>query len=109
MLRNEQIVDDAPADEMLLDDPLERGRITLAIPGAFRIDNGDRPAFTDAKAIGLAAQDAALLGQAKLLQSAFQILPRGDPAFHVAALRLALLGAEAVSYTHLTLPTSDLV
>jgi hypothetical protein len=46
---------------MFLDDPLERGRIALPIPGALRIDDGNRTAFADAKAVRFAAQDAALL------------------------------------------------
>jgi hypothetical protein len=46
---------------MLLDDPLEDRRIALAVPRPFRIDDGDWTAVADAKAIGLGAQDAALL------------------------------------------------
>jgi hypothetical protein len=61
MLSDQQVFNDAPTDEMLLDDPLERGRIALAIPGPLRIDDGNRPAFADAQAVGLAPQDATLL------------------------------------------------
>ena len=68
MLRDQRIVDDAAADEMFLDDPLEHRRIALPVPRAFGIDDGDRPAFADAQAVRLGAQDAALLGQAELLQ-----------------------------------------
>src|SRR5262245_31655318 len=79
---------------MLLDDPLERGRITLAIPGAFRIDDGNRTAFADAQAVGLGAQDPALVGEPEFLQPPLEVIPRDGAALHVAALRLGLLGAE---------------
>ena len=82
------VVDDAAADEVFLDDPLEHRRIALAVPGAFRIDDGDRAAFADAQAVRLGAQDAALLGQARALSAAASgsPTPRGrDPCRSISA------------------------
>src|SRR3954470_22664954 len=79
---------------MLLDDPLERGRIALAIPGTLRIHERDRTALADPEAIRLRPQDAALIRQSEFLQALLQEVPRGDPAFLVAALRGGLIGAE---------------
>src|SRR5688572_4977596 len=79
---------------MLLDDPLERRRITFPVPRAFGIDDGNRSAFADLQAVGLAAKDAALIGQAKLFQTALQVVPRDDTALEVTTLRLGLFSAE---------------
>ena len=40
---------------MLLDNPLEDGRIALPIPGTFRVDDGYRTALADAQTIGFRA------------------------------------------------------
>src|SRR5688572_25146547 len=79
---------------MLLDDPLERRRIALAIPRAFGIDDSNRTAFADAQAVRLAAQNPALLRQSELLQALLQVVPGCDATLHVAALRLGLFSAE---------------
>ncbi len=55
------VVDDPARDEMFLDDPLEDRGITCAVPSTFWVHDGNRPAFADAQAVGLRAQDAALL------------------------------------------------
>src|SRR4051812_26965704 len=94
MLRDERIRDEASADEMLLNDPLENGRVAPGVPRAFRVDDRDRSAFANAQAVGLGAQDAALLGQAELLQPPFEKVPRGEPAVFLAALRVGLVAAE---------------
>jgi hypothetical protein len=62
MFGDQQILNDATSNEMLLDDPFEGRRIALPIPRAFGIDDSDRPAFADSKAVGLAAKDPPLLG-----------------------------------------------
>ncbi len=64
------------------------------VPRALRVDDGNRTALADAKAVGLAAENAALVGEAKLVEPALQKVPRRHAAFHVAALGLRLLGAE---------------
>src|SRR4051812_22060638 len=91
MLRDERVLDDSAADEVFLDDPLEHRRVALPVPGAFGIDDRDRAAFADAQAIGLAAKDPALLRQAELLEARLQIVPGGESALLVAALRLRLI------------------
>jgi hypothetical protein len=88
------IIDDPAADEMLLDDPLEQGRVTRGVPGAFRIDDGDGTALTDAQAVGFGAKDAALLRQPELFETALQKLPRREATIFVAALRLRLIAAQ---------------
>ena len=94
MLRDQVLVDDAPADEMFLNDAIEHGWIALPIPRPFGIDNGDRAAFADSKAVHLAAQDTALLRQPELFQTTFQELPGGEAAIFLAALRVRLIAAE---------------
>src|SRR4051794_20716588 len=91
---DERISHDAPGDEMLLDDPLEDGRIALRVPRAFGVDDRDRSAFADAQAVGLGAEDAALLRQTELLQPPLEKLPRGEAAVFLAALRVRLIAAE---------------
>ena len=71
----QKILDDSAGNQMFLDDPLEHRRIAVPVPGALGIDDRDRAAFADAQAVRLGAQDAALLGQAQLLQPA----PSGNP------------------------------
>ena len=91
----DQVVDDhATADQMFLNDSLEDGWIARAIPGPFGIDDCDRAAFADAKAIRFRPQDAALLRQAELLQPALEEFPRRQTAFLLAALRVGLIAAE---------------
>src|SRR5688572_31115399 len=94
MRSDQQILDDSTADQVFLNDPLERGRVAFTVPRAFRIDDRDGASFTDAKAIGLGAQDAPLIGEAQLGKPPLQELPRRNTAFHVAALRFGLLGAQ---------------
>src|ERR1019366_4892976 len=43
------------ADQVLLDDALQHLRGRGVIPDAFRVDHGNRAAFADAEAVGLAA------------------------------------------------------
>lgn len=86
--------DDAPRDEVLLDDALENRRVALAVPDTFRIDDRDRTAFTNAQAVGLRAENAAPIRQAELLQAPLQELPRGQAPFLVAAFRRRLVAAE---------------
>ena len=63
MLRDQQVLHDVPANQMLLDDPLEYGRITCSIPRTFGIDDGNRAAFADLEAVGLRAKNATLVRQ----------------------------------------------
>src|SRR5262245_13958707 len=94
MRDDQKVFDDLSADEMLLDDALEYGRIAGAVPGTLRIDHCNRAAFANPEAIRLRSQDAALIGQTELLQAALQIIPRGQATLLLAALRRRLIGAE---------------
>src|SRR6185295_7931359 len=84
---NQRVADDAAADEMFLDDPLEHRRVALAVPRAFGIDDRDRSAFANPQAVGLGAQDAALVDEAERLQPRLQVLPGREPPLLLAALR----------------------
>src|SRR5206468_12353879 len=90
MTRDERVDDDPPADQMVLDDPLEHRRIALRVPHAFWVDDDDRSAFADAQTVGFRAKNAALLRQPELLQPALEKLPRRKAALFLAALRIRL-------------------
>jgi len=45
--------DDLSANQMLLNDPFQNGRITVTIPSPFGIDNRNRSAGADSQAISL--------------------------------------------------------
>ena len=86
--------DEGASDQVLLNDPLEHRRIALAIPRAFGIHHGDGTTLADAKAIHLAAQDAALFREAELSQAALEEFPRCEPTLLLAAFRRRLIAAE---------------
>ena len=94
MLDDDRVADRSAADQMFLDDPLEDRRIALAVPGAFRIDNGNRSAFANPQAVGLGAENAPLLGKPQLFEARLQKLPCDQAAVQVAALRLGLIAAK---------------
>src|SRR5690348_4224951 len=94
MLDDDRVADRLAADQMFLDDPLEDRRIALAVPRAFRIDNGVRSAFADPQAVGLGAENAALLGQTQLFEARLEKLPCDEATMQVAALRLGLIAAQ---------------
>ena len=52
--RKAQILDDAAADDVLLDDALRVLRRDVAVPRAFRVHDGDRPAGADPQALARA-------------------------------------------------------
>src|SRR5262245_32143788 len=84
----------AAANEVFLDDALDYGRITRAVPGAVGIDHGYGTTFTDPKAVGLGAQHAALFGEPQLFQPAFQVVPRDEAPGLVTALGRRLVGTQ---------------
>src|SRR5262245_20379305 len=94
MRRDQVFLHSATADQVLLDDSLEHRRVALAVPRSLRIDDGDRTAFTDAQAVGLGAQDAAVLGEAQLFQALLEKVPGGQAALLVTALRRRLIVAQ---------------
>src|SRR3954447_14194692 len=94
MLDDRGVAHRLAADQMFLDDPLEDRRIALAIPGAFGIDDGNRPAFADAQAVGFGSENAALFGQPQFLEARLEKVPGDQATMQVAALRLGLVAAE---------------
>src|SRR5262249_13813146 len=94
-MRGNHRVGDRPApDQVLLDDPLEHRRIALGVPRPFGIDDCNWPVFTDTEAVGLRAQDSALVREAELFQSSLEEFPCDKATMQVAALRLRLIAAE---------------
>ena len=63
MLADQVVADHLPADEVLLDNAFQHGRVAVAVPGSFGIDDGHRPARADPQAIGLGPIDPAGAGQ----------------------------------------------
>src|ERR1019366_7595623 len=86
--------DGAPADEVLLDDPLEDGWVARAIPDAFGIDDRDGAAGANPQAVRLVPLHAAARREAELFQARLQEVPRGVRAILLGALRLRLVAAE---------------
>ena len=94
-MRGEQQIDDEPAtNQMLLNDPLELGRIASAVPRAFRVHDGNGTALANAQAVGFRAKNAALFRQTELAQTPFQEGPGFQPSFFLAALRCGLVTAQ---------------
>src|SRR5438874_1279791 len=79
---------------MVPDDALEQRWIALAVPSAFRIDDGDRSAFANPKAVRFRAEYATLLRQPHLFQAPLQKIPCDESAIFVAAFRIRLIAAE---------------
>jgi hypothetical protein len=94
MLRDHEVFDRPSTGEVLVNNALENWRIAESVPGTFRIDDRNRPAFTDTQAVGFGPQDTSLLGQAELLQTPLEELPCRQSAFLVAAFRVGLIAAE---------------
>src|ERR1051325_1225887 len=84
-----------PADEVLLDDAFERGGRARVIPDALGIHDGDGTLGANLQAVDLGAIDERLRAdQAKLIEAAFQKLPRLKARFARRALGLGLVGAQ---------------
>ena len=93
--RDERVLlDGPPADEVLLDDPLEDGRVARAVPHSLGIDDGDGAAGADPQAVRLVPLHAAARREAELLQARLQVGPRGVRALPLGALRLRLVAAQ---------------
>ena len=75
-MRDDEILDGLAADQMLLDDALEIGLVTMSIPGSFRVDDGDGPLDTDPQAICLRAIDGTFrVDESEFLEALFEKLP----------------------------------
>src|SRR5688572_17487266 len=83
-----------PADEVLLNDPFQHGRIALPVPRTFGIDDGYRSTLADPEAVGLGSKNATLLGQTELLQPSLQEVPCDEAALFLTALGRRLIAAE---------------
>src|SRR5436190_10309474 len=94
MLRDERIGHDATPNQVLLDDPLEDGRIAVRVPRALRIDDGDGAALADPQAVRFRPQNPAGLGETELPEPALEKIPRGQAAILLAALGCRLIAAE---------------
>lgn len=94
MLGDEMLFDRLSADEMFLNDSLDHRWIAPAVPGSFRVNDGDWPALADAQTIRFRAQDAASFREPKLFEPPLEVIPRQQRALAIATLRFRLIGAE---------------
>ena len=94
--REGKLLDDFPADQVLLNDALQHLRRARMIPGAFRVNHRDGPADTDAEAVRLGAENFRVVGvgQPELLEPPLEVFPGFQPGFLRAAFRLGLIRAE---------------
>ena len=77
ILGEAKVLDDAPPDKVLLNDAFGIFGGDVTVPGAFGIDNGDRPVDADAEALGLGAVAGAVgAGEAQLVEAVFEVVPR---------------------------------
>jgi hypothetical protein len=65
------------ADQMLLDDALQNGRVAGAVPCALGIDNRDRATLANTETVGLCSKDAALIGNTSL-RRAYEVVAYGQ-------------------------------
>ncbi len=79
---------------MFLDDSFENVGGTTVIPSSFGVDDGNRAAGTHTKAVGFRAEYATHAGEAKLVQTILQELPRLQTFFFFRTFRLGLIAAE---------------
>ena len=94
MRRNHVFTDDPSGDQVFLNDALQHGRVALAVPGTFRVNDCNRSTFADAEAVGFRAKDAALLRELQLFETPLQEIPCGKATLLVTAFRFGLIAAE---------------
>ena len=94
-MRGDQVfTNDAPGNQVFLNNPFEHRRIALAVPGAFRVHDRNRTALADAEAVGFRAKDAALFGELQLFETTLQKTPCGQAPVLVAAFGFGLIAAK---------------
>jgi hypothetical protein len=91
---DQEFLDNAAANQVLLNDAFEHRRVARPVPRPFRIDDCDRPAFADTKTVRFRPQDASLILELQLLEASLQEVPGGKTAFLLATLRGRLVAAE---------------
>src|SRR5262245_27506580 len=79
---------------MRLADSLEHRRTAVPILGTLGIDDRNRSALADPRAVHVRAQNPAVLREPEFLEPLLQELPRREPAFLLAALGVRLIAAE---------------
>src|SRR6185436_482902 len=93
-LQDDEFADRLAADQMLLEDALENGRIALSVPDPVGVDHGDGATAADVEAVGAGDVHVPLARQAQLLEPLVQELPGADRPFAAAALGLGRIAAE---------------
>lgn len=91
-VRESEVFDNAPIDQVFLNDTLERLGAGVAIPHALGIDQCDGPALAYAQAVSARTIDA--IEQSQFSQAPLEIIPCFNPGLACAALRFGLIGAE---------------
>jgi hypothetical protein len=83
-----EILDDAPADQVLLDDTLGVFRCDISIPRPLRIHDADRPARADAQALTLRPIKRAIRpGDVQCLHPPLQVEPGSLAVLQICAIR----------------------
>jgi len=94
MKREEMLLDNASADQVLLDDPLQDLRTARMIPRSFGIHDCDGSLRADPQAVGFRSEHTALPAQAQFIQTALEILPGSKAIFARTAFGLRLIAAK---------------
>lgn len=92
--QNQILLNRLSPDQMLLDNSFEDRGVTGVVPGALRVNQSDRPLFTDSKAIRFGPVDPPLFGKPQLFQALLEVLPGNHRAVTVTAFVFALVTAE---------------
>ena len=76
MLKENKFAYRLSADEMFLNNSFQHGRRTRVIPNSVRIHDSNGTVAANSHAVRLGPRDTAVLAEAKLLQAAFEKVPR---------------------------------
>src|SRR5262249_30306729 len=90
--RESELLHDAPADQVFLDDALDHLRRSRMVPDSFGINHRDRAAFANAETIGFGPVHS--VTQSQLRETALEILPGIQAVILGATLGLGLIGAQ---------------
>ena len=94
LLHDEMFADHLAADQMLLNNPFQYGRVTAGVPGSFGVYDCHGATETDSETVGLRAKHAPAPTQAQFTQTLFEVIPGEERPFTFAALGLGLIATE---------------
>lgn len=94
MPRDDEFVDGLSAQEVLVHDPVEYGRVAGAVPDPLGVNDSDRPSLADPQAADASPQNASLLREPSFPEPVLEVLPRREGTLSVRTLRVFPVGAE---------------